>query len=283
MIGADVMNKEYCIRFLAIALYLSIVLGGVSDTAHGQVPLSYRFGIFRLPEIDGSTKFELQVFGLQHRGIVHLPNGELVTDPPFRDVNIFGQFVFDSISELKAAIVGEWTLEFPMSSFEPHEEYTFEISDFPESTLFAISPNIVSPADGSLVPPEFAMTWAWPVGVTPPSNSATLTQRFGPGSRHSAIDDPNGAELSAEITAEHGNGDLAQRLELRAGSYHSDVLSDFVSEVTPQQNPSRYSYTIRSPYFNHSTPIEVFVVPEPALWTSICTAVAWFLAVRRRF
>jgi hypothetical protein len=275
------MNKEYWIRFLAIALCLSIVLGGVSNTAHGQVqfPRSYTIGIFRLPQIDGSTKFELSVPGSSLTEIVHLPNGESVTNPFPNPRTQLGHFVFNSVSELKSALVGEWTLEIPMSGGRPHEEYTFEISDFPESTLFAISPNIVSPTNGSLVPPEFAMMWAWPPGITPPNRSATLTKRFGPGSRLSYIDNVRASnELSSEITAEHTNGDLAQRLELRAGSHHPDVLADFVSEVTPQQNPSRYTYTIRSPYFNHSTPIEVFVVvPEPATWMLLmCAATLLF-------
>jgi hypothetical protein len=192
---------------------------------------------------------------------------------------------FDSFNELKEALVGEWTIEHPMTPFFPHETYTFAIHDFPESIFSAPAPEVVSPSDGASVPPVFTLTWAWPPGVAHPNSRATLVEKFGPGDRatrsRSAHTPWN--DLSAEIMAAHASGGLPERLELRAGSWHQEVLGGFVSEVTPQQEPSRFAYTIHADFFNYSAPIQVFVVvPEPSVATLWAIGAAVVAAAHRR-
>jgi hypothetical protein len=258
-------------------------MAGIATTAFGGVQnRSFRIGIDRMQRPDGGATFEVDI-PVPSRGFVHLPNGEIVPDKS-SDAQ-FADLVFDSFSALKEAFVGEWTIESPMTPFAPQGEFTFEVFDFPESILGVVPPNIVSPAGGSSVPPIFLMTWAYPPGVMHPNSIATLVRKYGPEDRAAQRKGGHApsTELSAEILAEHSGGGLPQRLELRAGTFHPEMLADFVSDVTPQQEPTDFTYDIRSTGFSFSTPIHVFVVvPEPSVIAMLATGFPIALTAYRR-
>jgi hypothetical protein len=142
--------------------------------AAAQPPRLFFIELRRMPQNDGSVHLQMDVsHGLQE--VVHLPDG--TTFSGGFDPNIFfADRTFTSFGELKQAIISMWTIECP--AFPPlgipHEEYTFSLSDFPESVISETSPAITYPLDGSTVPPAFTMTWAWPPGVTPSSGRSTL-------------------------------------------------------------------------------------------------------------
>ena len=241
------MIKKLPIPSLAIVLMSLCVVAGMSATA---LTWTLQIRIFQLPQLDGGTTFEMEVGSL-----VHLPNGES------NATNAHPSFVFDSFNEFKEAIIGEWTIETPMTPFQPHETYTFDVSDFPDSILEIVPPNIVSPTEGSTVLPTFTMTWAYPPGVTPQNSKATSIQKIGPGTRRgaSASGHSPSNDLSEEMMAEYSSGGIPERVEIRAGSWHLNLLDEFVSEVTPHQDPSRFDYTIQTQLKNYSLPVQVFV------------------------
>jgi hypothetical protein len=232
--------------------------------AAAQFPRSFIFDVSRMPQRDGSVHFEMNVSS-GVRQVVHLPDGTSLTSG-FDPNNRFADRTYTSFDELKNAIVGTWTIEhlaFPPFDI-PHEEYTFTLSDFPESAIYEAPPSITYPLHGSVVPREFTMTWEWPAGETPSMGRTTLVRRF-----HDAGYSQSGTggyprnELSTPISAIDGGGSEADRMTLWAGGYLPNALAGYLSEVAPQQSMPEYRYTLRFASRSMSVPVNVFVgVPE---------------------
>lgn len=277
------MKNMWRVGRLVVALSLQILWSGFSNTAYSGTPaIPFRIEIYPIPRIDGGTTFEVNVPASFTRH-VRLPNGQLVTTS--FPVSGITDLVYGSFSEMKTALVGTWTIEQPMTPLFPQERHTFELSDFPEDVFAAVPPSIISPTEGSIVPATFLMNWAWPSGVTPPTSRAYQVRRFGPGAARSfrAQASSPADYLSIEVSALHGNGTLAHRIELLAGSFDQEILSAFVSDVTPQQDDSRFTYFVQPVVYSFSKPVQVFgIVPEPASWILFAAASTALACHRRR-
>jgi hypothetical protein len=237
--------------------------------------------IRRLPELSGDILYEARFSGGSTLQTVHLPNGTIVTAP-------FGgrlESTYSSFDALRSAFVGTWTLEFPAFGSRPQEFYTFEFSDFPESVLYSVPPVITSPANGSLVPVDFVMTWQWPVDVTPPAGRSTLVQRFGPDSHLSERETSGTPEnyLSWDVSSRHGDGTVAETVIVRAGDFNIDTLVPYMSAVTPQQAVYTWDFTLRSFFRSYSTPVTVYPIPEPLNLASLATGLGILIFYRCRY
>ena len=169
------MTGHFRFRTRVMSFALSVIFCLLASPLFGAL-LSWRVDIRRLPETSGDVSYEADFSGVS-RQVLHLPNGTTVTPAPFVDVT------YESFDALRSAFVGNWTLEIQaFGTLFPHELYTFQISDFPESLLYTIPPNITSPINASVVPVNFTMAWEWPAGVAPPPVARRLTRRFGPDS-----------------------------------------------------------------------------------------------------
>lgn len=249
-----------------------VAICALTSQVLGATPANWRMDIRRMPESNGDVSYEVDFTGLL-RQVVHLPNGTAITPTSGIDAT------YNSFNALKSSFVGDWTIEIPaLGTFIPQELYTFQMSDFPESLLYTIPPVITSPTDGSLVPADFTMTWAWPVGVTPPPSRSELIRRSGPGiAASSSVHSHSPADyLSAAESMRHGSGTIADKAIVRAGDWNVDTLVPYMSAVTPQQANSAYNISLRSFFNSYSTPITVYSVPEPA---GICLLLGGLVAV----
>jgi hypothetical protein len=253
------MKQRLSIRF--VLTLMVIVACCLQQHAAAQFPGQLSIQVYRMPQTDGSVHFELNVINSLFRE-VHLPDGTTTSGSPAFD-GLFADRTFNSFGDLKSAIVGTWTIEHMAGGGLPHEEYTFVLSDFPES-IADTPPLITYPSDGSRVPPEFTMTWEWPASETP-ENWTTLIRRLGPGNRRSQFGSggTSPTELSQDVSAIQSTGQAAERLSLWVGGYSSSGLASYLSDVTPQQSMPRFSYEIQSVFLSLSTPVNVRVgVPE---------------------
>jgi hypothetical protein len=263
-------------------LALLVVICGLTSQVFGASPVTWRLDIRRMPETNGDVAYEVD-FGFLPREVVHLPNGTDVTPIPGTDA------IFNSFNALKAGFVGEWTLEMRGIASIPSESYIFQISEFPESLLYTTPPEITSPTDGSLVREDFTMSWAWPVGVTPPPGRSDLIRRFGPGnltSSSSRFLSP-ADYLSAVQTMRHNINTVAEKAMLRAGDWNDwnvNLLGPYMSAVTPQQPNSTWDISLRSSFISYSTPVTVFItyVPEPASILLLLAGLIGFTCTARR-
>ncbi len=132
------MTKKYWIRSIAIAFMSFFIVTSISATSQSRTLL---VRISRLPQLDGTTKFEMDL-----GAFVHLANGETPSEirPGFL---AHPNFVFDSLSEFKAAAIGEWTIEDQMTPFSPRETFKLQVSDFFDTISSIVPPTIVSPMD----------------------------------------------------------------------------------------------------------------------------------------
>jgi hypothetical protein len=255
------MKRYFRYRSLMARLAQLVAICGLTSQAYVATAETWQMDIRRMPESNGDVSYEVEFGGLS-RQIVHLPNGTAIT-PTSPGVDA----TYNSSNALKASFVGNWTIEIPaFGSITPQEFYTFQIYDFPESLLYTTPPEITSPIDQSIVPVDFTMTWAWPVGVTPPPSRSTLIRRSGPGtaaSSHESSASP-ADYLSAAETLRNSSS-IADKAIIRAGDWYRDTLVPYMSAVTPQQANSHYNISLSSSFRSYSAPITVFgTVPEPA-------------------
>lgn len=256
--------KQTRVAITQFALVAILIGGCFSNWAIAQpVPTGF-VDIRRLPLSDGSVNYDMDVSDSSF-SVFHLPDGTTFSGglPPL----FFTDASYGSFAELKAAIVGTWTIERPAmpAPFNiPRIAFTFDFADFPES-LFFTPPEITFPTDGSTVPPVFTMTWEWPAGVTPPVGRSTLLRRFGPGSARGGSNSSRypSADLSKLLDLHAGSGAIPDEAMLWAGDYDPNVLAPYIGEpVIVEGTP--FDVEVQVSLRSMSRPVHVLVgnVPE---------------------
>ena len=229
----------------------------------------FDFSIYTFPQSDGSTQFHLLVDSPQPSSTIHFPDGSTAVGLKFTDLS------YNSFADLHNAAVGNWSVSFPANPTLgfPAENYTFGVSDFPESVVSSLPPSITAPTNGARVGPQFNLTWDWPAGVVPPSDVSVNFQLYRSGSfqgwktSHFA-----NVALSQVVTPVITGAPAPDETILRVGTYESS-LAPYISAVSSDQSSPRYAFRVDSTISSYSLPIQVTVVPEPTTATLLLLGV----------
>jgi hypothetical protein len=260
----------------------AVLTGCIVPLSHAVAfPASVGVVLYGRPQANGTTLYDIGLPGLTSETVTD-PTGHVfqpisLQSPP-NSTNILGLTQAQALSEL----AGTWTIArggffgFP----PPLETYTFSISPFTLDNVFTIPPTITSPANGSTVPTQFAVTFAWPNGVTPPTN------RLATWSTNSSI-----AASSVEVVS--GKNSFPVSVSLKSGATQGSLtisvgttqsLGNYVSPVTTTVTNPTFTYTAGLVFYNLSAPVSVNVTnaPEPDAIALMSVLMFSGAAVRRR-
>lgn len=266
----------------ASAIAVAVLAGCIVPLSHAVAfPASVGIVLYGRPQANGTTLYDIGLPSLFSE-IVTGPTGHVFqpisSQSPPNSTNILGLTQAQALSEL----VGPWTIvRGGFFGFPPQlETYTFSISSFTLDEIFTIPPTITSPANGSTVPTQFAVNFAWPNGVTPPTN------RLATWSTNSSI-----AASSVEVVS--GKNSFPVSVSLKSGAAQGSLtisvgtaqsLSNHVSPVTTAVTNPTFSYSAGLGFYNLSAPVSVNVTSVPEPNSIVLVSILMFSggAVRRR-
>lgn len=242
------------------------------------------FNVDRYPQDSGIATYDIQIdrmFGAFPLTLT-APSGRIWY---FSPTGTYSEKYHLTLSDLTESdvleeLVGPWTIS---SSGSPpynqaYQMHSFSIDDFSDS-IFSIPPEILSPPDGSIVPPEFTVSFEWPEGVEPPSSRAVTVSYTG---FHVVGTRPNVGQNTFSVGYGFNPGVTHGEMTLRVGTFNH--VSQFVSPVTTSEEDPAWDFDVSLTYYNWSAPLSLTggIVPEPSAALLLCFGLAGLSFVRRR-
>jgi hypothetical protein len=239
------------------------------------IPRNFEIDFTRFVQPGAAPTFDLRLGGLAFNDTVIGPTGRVYNQfgfpPSFPPTNL-------SESQLYAELVGTWTINAFVQFGQPAEVHHFQFNPFSVDDFFPAAPTIVSPQPNSIVPPNFVISWEWPLGVTPPTGKGVgasggttgVTINFG---------DFDGNSMPVSTTFTGGVTQATYNFNAGSVQFFNNLTS---APTTTASNPV-YTYSVFELYSNDARVSNVtVVVPEPSAGALTIALALGTVVIRRK-